>query len=427
MPLPMNWIKVPGYRHVLPPELTSEDLDFARYDKIHEYYLFVKLLWLIRSQTLPNDLKIDVKESIPADVCRTLHHAVKLGAMDTGWVDEYFTISEEVSVRMHGFPRDFLKQQRRLQSLINNPPNPDVESTTRSQPTKKSSGFHFLQLSRAIRDRIYRLLMVRRSDIQIGDFDFGVQPTGLFRRTEYELYDTKTRRPRRTTYTVRMVQFEFPINFNVMLLNKTICKEAQKIFYGENTFAFLGSAESALSFFHDRASRLDTLRKVSMRFSCSTKSFKGCYNATCPIPLPSMTSAPAWRRIFNLFVHTSIGLEDFHLILDDSFWLQLPEIKGVEAIFNKPGLCEPVYRVANDRNFLQHVARLGGVNIRLTINGEGGKRERALFRRELEQRLQQDGFKRPYLAEDEKPECTCRKKLLFECCIWDKQGKMRRG
>lgn len=140
-----------------------------------------------------------------------------------------------------------------------------------------------------------------------------------------------------------------------------------------------------------------------------------------------MLSNSKKRDRFNLFVHTSIGLEDFHLVLDDSFWVELPEIKGDEAIFNKTGLFEPRHKPANDRNFLQHVARLGGVNIRLTINGEGGKRERAIFRRDLEQRLQQQGFKRPYLAEDAKPECTCRKKLLFECCIWDKQGRMRRG
>ncbi|KAE9973472.1 hypothetical protein BLS_003579 [Venturia inaequalis] len=427
MPLPMNWIKVPGYRHILPPELTSEDLTFAKYDKIHEYYLFVKLVWLIRTQALPNDLRIEVRESTPADVCRTLQNAVKLGAMDTGWADEYFTISEEVSVRMSGFPKEFLIRQRRLQSLISNPPNPHTESVPQSKPTKKLAGFHFLRLPDAVRQRIYRFILVRKSDIQVGDFDFGVEPRGFFRRTEYSLYDSKERRQRRTTYTVRLGKFEPPINFNVMLLNKTICAEAQKIFYGENRFAFLGTAESALSFFHDRASRLDTLRKISMRYSCSTKSFKGCYNATCPIPLPSMTSAPAWRRIFNLFVHTSIGLEDFHLVLDDSFWHQLPEIKGAEAIFNKPRLCEPSYNLSNDRNFLQHVARLGGVNIRLTIDGEGGRRERVVFRRDLEQRLQQHGFKRPYLADDTKPECTCRKKLLFECCIWDKQGKMRRG
>lgn len=195
----MNWIKVPGYRHILPPELTSEDLTFAKYDKIHEYYLFVKLVWLIRTQALPNDLRIEVRESTPADVCRTLQNAVKLGAMDTGWADEYFTISEEVSVRMSGFPKEFLIRQRRLQSLISNPPNPHTESVPQSKPTKKLAGFHFLRLPDAVRQRIYRFILVRKSDIQVGDFDFGVEPRGFFRRTEYSLYDSKERRQRRTT------------------------------------------------------------------------------------------------------------------------------------------------------------------------------------------------------------------------------------
>jgi hypothetical protein len=45
-------------------------------------------------------------------------------------------------------------------------------------------------------------------------------------------------------YTVRVGKGKRPINFNVMLLNRTVCTEAQKIFYGENTFEFLGK-------FHD--------------------------------------------------------------------------------------------------------------------------------------------------------------------------------
>lgn len=195
----MNWIKWPVHG-VLPPELTSEDLQFAKYDKIHEYYHTVKLLWLIRTQNLPNDLKVDVRESTPADVCRTLHNAVNLGAMDTGWADEYFNLSEEISWRMGGFPKEFLIQQRRLKALINNnPSNPDTKPAPQSTPIKRPAGFHFLQLPDAVRDQIYRFLLVRKSDIQIGDFDFSVKPTGLFRRTEYELYDTRGRRQRRTT------------------------------------------------------------------------------------------------------------------------------------------------------------------------------------------------------------------------------------
>jgi hypothetical protein len=197
MSLPLNWIKFPVHG-VLSPELTSEDLEFAKYDRIHEYYLTVKLLWLIRTTHLPEDLKIDVKESTPADVCHTLTNAVKLGAMDTGWAEEYFRISEETSWRMNGFPKDFLKQMRRLKALVINPPNHEPKPTPQAKRTKKVSGFHFLQLPSNVREQIYRLLLVRGS-IEIGDFDFGVEPKGLLRRTEYSLYDAKARRLRRTT------------------------------------------------------------------------------------------------------------------------------------------------------------------------------------------------------------------------------------
>jgi hypothetical protein len=197
MPLPLNWIKFPVHG-VLPSELTSEDLEFAKYDRIHEFYLSIKLLWLIRTSKLPDDLRIEIKESTPADVYQTLTNAVKLGAMDTGWSDEYFQISEEASWRMNGFPRDFLKQQRRLKALLASPPNENMKPTPSAKPTKTSAGFHFLQLPIDVRKIIYRLLLVRGS-IEIGDFDFGVEPKGLFRRTEYSLWDTKARRLRRTT------------------------------------------------------------------------------------------------------------------------------------------------------------------------------------------------------------------------------------
>jgi hypothetical protein len=197
MPLPLNWIKHPVHG-VLSLELTSEDLEFARYDRIHEYYHTVKLLWLIRTSHLSDELKIDVKESAPADICRTLTDAVKLGAMDTGWAEEYFRVSEETSWRMNGFPRDFLKQQRRLKALIINPPNHSAKPTPQAKPTNKLAELHFLQLPTNVREQIYRLLLVRGS-IEIGDFDFGIEPKGFFRRTEYSLYDTKARRLRRTT------------------------------------------------------------------------------------------------------------------------------------------------------------------------------------------------------------------------------------
>jgi hypothetical protein len=67
------------------------------------------------------------------------------------------------------------------------------------------------------------------------------------------------------------------------------------------------------------------------------------------------------------------------------------------------------------------------VNFRLSIDGINGDKEKEMFRRELERLIQSRSFGRPYLADDEAPRCTCRKRFLPESCIWDREGKMRRG
>jgi len=139
---------------------------------------------------------------------------------------------------------------------------------------------------------------------------------------------------------------------------------------------------------------------------------------------------------FNLFVHTTPHLSDLDLHIDDAFWICAPWCAGAEAVFNKQKLCEPPYLRQdhdNPRNFLQHVARLGGVNFRLSIGGIGKDKdqdgedwEKEAFRRALEKHIQEQTFQRPWLADDGKPECSCRKRLLKECCIWDRDRRIRR-
>ena len=68
--MPLNWVKYP-VSGVLSPELTTEDLEFVTFGRIHEYYQGVKLLWLIRTNHLPNDLRTKIQETTPSDVCQT--------------------------------------------------------------------------------------------------------------------------------------------------------------------------------------------------------------------------------------------------------------------------------------------------------------------------------------------------------------------
>lgn len=148
----------------------------------------------------------------------------------------------------------------------------------------------------------------------------------------------------------------------------------------------------------------------------------------------------------NFFVHCSRGLIDFKLILDNTFWETAPwdpsaPRDSARNVFFTDNLCEPPWikkfspteaiRNGNGpkfvaRNFLQHIARLGGVNITLDIEGWDKNTERRRFVRELLDVVVQHTLQRPYLADDAKLECVCRTRYLKESCIWDRDGKVRR-
>jgi len=438
--MPTNWIK-----HAVsqtPTIITGDDLVQVDEGKLSEYYQSVKLLSLLRSSVLPDTLKNRLQNSGPPKYCSILEEAISSGNfMDTGWTDEYYHAAEEVSFRMRGYPKASRAQWRSLQDAIreqeykewNEEPIQESAKSKPSPPPAPARSRYFLDLPSEIRDQIYRHLLVREN-ISIGDWQvewLESQPKNRWlRRTEYDVFDAKTRHKRRTTYTVRSLGRQLFIYTNIMRVNRQVHAEAAKIFYSENKFNFLGTGDSALAFLHDRASKLDTISKISVRFMTDpTMRFKGCYNWTCKIFAPPRTFIGAWRRICNVFVHSSVGLQDFELILDASFWLETDwREQGAEAVFATPRLCQPESAPwrEHDRNFLQHAARLGGVNLRLTIEGIEGDREKDAFRRALERRMQEETFGRPWLAEDSKPVCTCAKRLLSESCIWDREGKMRR-
>lgn len=121
------------------------------------------------------------------------------------------------------------------------------------------------------------------------------------------------------------------------------------------------------------------------------------------------------------------GLEDFGLCLDDMFWRCASWWDGAHAVFEGVDPCG-LNRSGTGlkRNFLQHCARLGRVNFRLTIEDSDRYPEWEQFRRQLEKLITLRTFTRPYLAEDQSPKCSCRRRLLYESCIWDRYEKWRR-
>lgn len=434
-----NWI--PYSVSDTPSFITSDDLQTVPDSKILEYFSSVKLIFSVRTPGMPGELQGRLKACPASELCALLKSCIISGLMDTGWIDDYEHATEEISARMGGYPRVCLPQWRKLRLARSGGIDMDSGPSTVHQASSLSisasapipagaslSRFRFLDLPAKVRQRIFALLFFR-GDIHIGDWSCDVTPPGFSKRTEYDVYDSYEGRLRRTSYTVRDLSSTEPFDFSIMLGNKQLSSEASEVFYGKNTFKFLGTAESALAFFHDRPSKLNFLCKVSMRFSTSpTTRFRGCYNATCPIPRARLTYIGTWRRIHNLFVHSSIGLEDYELILDDAFWLNVDWEQGAEEVFDTRGLCERLdtTTTGEERNFLQHVARLSGVNIRVTTEGPKGDTKKEAFRRTLEWLIQQKAFARPHLTDDEVPKCTCNRRYLKECCMWDKWARWRR-
>lgn len=133
-----------------------------------------------------------------------------------------------------------------------------------------------------------------------------------------------------------------------------------------------------------------------------------------------------------------MGLEDFKLSIDDTFWQHAswggPDKSAAAVkVFTTKHLCErhpsnaPSQHSYPARNFLQHVARLGGVNISIGIDGDISSAERIKFSRELLAVMEANKHARPYLADDSIPRCTCNRKYLKESCLWDKDGRISRG
>jgi hypothetical protein len=230
----------PWIKHALeslPPILTEEDITKVSPAKISEFYQGVKMLVLIRANSFPDEL-IEAVQSRPAvEFDQVLYAALSSGVfMDVGWVDDWLHAVNELSVRMEGFPRELKKRIHVLEAAARAPGglfNPDQDMNMEDLP----SVFRFLDLPKPIRERIYRFLLLKES-IVVCDWAAGVTPTGVLRRTDYDV--RVNRETRRTTYQVRALGRGRRTDLKILSLNKQIYEEASQIFYGENTFKFLG-------------------------------------------------------------------------------------------------------------------------------------------------------------------------------------------
>ena len=220
-----------------PAFLTEEDMTTASLGKITEFYRGVKTLMLLRLGGLPQDLREDFISRSALDFYGVLYAAVDSGMYrDISWVEEWSHAVTEVSIRMRGYPRE-LRKQIRLITVASRTPSCRQAIIEKEKIIDMDPTFLFLDLPNKIRYQVYRHLLVKESII-ICDWAVGSDVKSVKRRTDYDVRVGK--KQRRTTYQVRAMGKKQEIDLAIMRVNKQIADESATVFYGENTFQFLG-------------------------------------------------------------------------------------------------------------------------------------------------------------------------------------------
>jgi len=220
-----------------PAILTEEDITTASSRKITEFYQGVKTLMLLRLGDLPQDLREDLINSPALDFYGILYAAVDSGMYrDIGWVEEWSHAVTEVSIRMRGYPKE-LRKQIRLVAVASRTPSCRQAIVEKEKRIGTDPTFLFLDLPKKIRYQVYRHLLVKESII-VCDWAVGSDVKSVKRRTDYDVRVGKEQR--RTTYQVRAMGKKQEIDLAIMMVNKQIADESATVFYGENTFRFLG-------------------------------------------------------------------------------------------------------------------------------------------------------------------------------------------
>jgi hypothetical protein len=220
-----------------PAILTEEDITTASSGKITEFYQGVKTLMLLRLGGLPQDLREDLISHPALDFYGILYAAVDSGMYrDIGWVEEWSHAVTEVSIRMRGYPRE-LRKQIRLVAVASRTPSCRQAIVEKEKIIDTDPTLLFLDLPKKIRYQVYRYLLVKESII-VCDWAAGSDVKSVKRRTDYDVRVGKEQR--RTTYQVRAMGKKQEIDLAIMRVNKQIADESATVFYGENTFRFLG-------------------------------------------------------------------------------------------------------------------------------------------------------------------------------------------
>jgi len=192
---------------------------------------------LLRLGGLPRDLREDLISCPALNFYGILYAAVDLGMYkDIGWVEEWPHAVTEASIRMRGYPRE-LRKQITLVAVASRTPSGRQAIVEKEKIIDTDPAFLFLDLLKKIRYQVYRHLLVKESII-VCDWAAGSDVKSVKRRTDYDVRVGKEER--HTTYQVRAIGKKQEIDLAIMGVNKQIADKSATVFYGENTFQFLG-------------------------------------------------------------------------------------------------------------------------------------------------------------------------------------------
>jgi hypothetical protein len=232
--LSRSWIPYPLDES--PAIITNEDIQTVNGDRILQFYTGLRLTFMIRASDIPQSLR----DSHALSFYAVLFEEVNSGEyMDVGWVDEYVHAAGEISHRMKGYPKELRKQISELKKVIQLPFG-SRRVVVETKPTSNSK-YAFLALDPKIRSRIYKHLLLGES-IVIADWSLGTleRLKSIQRRTEYDVYNSRSKQLHRTTYMVR-VEGSVPFfNLGIMETCRQVYEETSRIFYEQNIFRFLG-------------------------------------------------------------------------------------------------------------------------------------------------------------------------------------------
>ncbi|KAF2465745.1 uncharacterized protein BDR25DRAFT_306522 [Lindgomyces ingoldianus] len=443
--MPANWIThTPS---LTPLIITDDDLAEVTPSRVNEFFVIVQTEVLYGTTKSGGELPQGLHEALlgckAEDVVFVLAQAIVGGSMmDSGWLEDYWCICERVAGALRGYPKQCVRQWRGLKDAVagrlKEGSGLDQQARATSSKVKEAENqikdkktiFRFLELPEHIRHHIYQLL-IPHDVLTVSDWAFASSPKAFSKRTEYEVPD-ENNELRRTTYVVHSSTPPHP-HLNIMLASRILYHETVQILYA-STFSFRGTASGTLAFLHDRMKSLSRLKRISFRYTTTSKTgFRGCFDVAGGGTPPSTikTSFVIWRKILRMLRLSATALEDFELVVDQHFWdkERVEWMKGAQTVLGDRALCEQRLTGKNGqpeiKNFLREVSQLTGVDFRLVIEGIKQDEEEEVkkgFRRELEKLVCKKMHGREYVA-TKGSKCSCKKRLLSEACAWREEGQ----